>query len=94
MLGTKVVLCVDRAAPTPWERQQKRRRSGRLEAKGNDVFTRVTAWLMDQARNGIFAYPPKRYIPEILPNFTGFRPTHSYHFCAYSSMTCVSVRFR
>lgn len=20
---------------------------------------------------GIFAYPPKRYIPEILPNFTG-----------------------
>jgi hypothetical protein len=50
VLGTKVVLCVDRAAPTPWECQQRRRRRGRLEAKCNGVFTRVTAWLMDQAR--------------------------------------------
>jgi hypothetical protein len=51
-LRTKVVLCVDRAAPTPRERQQRRRCRGRLEVKCNGVFTRITAWLMDQARKG------------------------------------------
>jgi hypothetical protein len=52
VLRAKVVLCVDRAAPTLWECQQRRRRIRRLEAKCNGVFTRVTAWLMDQSRKG------------------------------------------